>query len=94
MNEQYSSKSFNIPKINSRKYGVSLSKEVTTLKAPMVYQSFNEQRKYPRFKPHTKIFILHSTQGTVENIGIGGLSYTYYNLPKESFKPLPKASPF
>lgn len=91
MNEQYASRPFNIPKINDRAYGASLSKEVNTLQAEVVYQSFNEQRNYPRFKPDTKIFVLHSTQGTVEKISMGGLSYTYYQLPKESSKPLPKA---
>ncbi|HEB68726.1 MAG TPA: hypothetical protein ENI88_03785 [Desulfobulbus sp.] len=55
----------------------------------MVYQSFKEQRKYPRFKPDTKIFILHSALGTVKNIGIGGLSYTYYQLAGEAAGALP-----
>ena len=92
MNERYSSNPFYIPKINSRAYGVSLYRNVTAIKAKMVVQSFNEQRKYPRFRPDTKIFIHQSTQGTVENIGIGGLSYTYYHLPKASSEPLPKVS--
>ena len=90
MTEQRSSSSFYHPKVNSYAYGASLYREITTLNVNMVYQCFNEQRKYPRFKPDTKIFILHSTLGTVQDIGIGGLSYTYYHLPKESSKILPK----
>jgi len=90
MNEQHSADSFYTPKIKSLSYGASLYKEVTAMNTMMVYQSFKEQRKYPRFTPGTKIFILHSSLGTVRNIGIGGLSYTYYHLPRESSKPLPK----
>ncbi|NOQ47173.1 MAG: hypothetical protein GQ559_10975 [Desulfobulbaceae bacterium] len=60
------------------------------MNAMVVHQGFNEQRKYPRFKPDTKIFILHSYLGTVRDIGIGGLSYTYYHWPEESSNPLPK----
>ncbi len=90
MNEQHSTDSFYTPKIKSLSYGASLYKEVTAMNTMMVYQSFKEQRKYPRFTPGTKIFILHSSLGTVRNIGIGGLSYTYYHLPRESSRPLPQ----
>ncbi len=90
MNKQHSAESFYSPKIKSLAYGASLYKEVTTMNTMMVYQSLKEQRKYPRFTPDTKIFILHASLGTVRNIGIGGLSYTYYHLPTEPFSPLPK----
>lgn len=89
MNEQRFLNSFHIPKVNSYAYGVSLYKEVTTIDDTMVYQSFNEQRKCPRFKPDTKMFILHSSLGTVKDIGIDGLTYTYYHLPKETSTALP-----
>ena len=92
MNEPNSSNSFYIPKLKHRRYGLSLYKEATAINPTMVYQRFNEQRRYPRFKPDTKIFILHSTQGTVDDISIGGLSYTYHQLPKETTKPLPDVS--
>ena len=77
MAEQLSAKTFHHPKVNSYAYGASLYRETTTLNVTMVYQGFNEQRKYPRFKPDTQMFILHSTLGTVKDISIGGLSYTY-----------------
>jgi len=86
MAEQCSSKSFYHPKVNSYVYGLSLYKKDTALHVARAYQGFNEQRKYPRFKPDTPIFIFHSTLGTVKDIGMGGLSYTYYHLPKESSK--------
>lgn len=79
-----------MPKIKSLTYGASLYNEVTAMDTMMVYRSFKEQRKYPRFTPDTKIFILHSSLGTVKNIGIGGLTYTYYSLPREASAPLPK----
>ncbi len=90
MNQQHSVESFYSPKIKSLAYGASLYKEVTAINTLMVHQSFKEQRKYPRFTPDTKIFILHSSLGTVRNIGIGGLSYTYYHLAGEPAEPLPE----
>jgi len=92
MNEPHSSHSFYIRKLNHHARDLSLFKEALEMNPTMVYQCFNEQRGYPRFKPDSKIFILHSTQGTVNDISIGGLSYTYYQLPKETSKPLPEMS--
>lgn len=89
MNE-YSSDSFCIPKINSYAYGASLYREVTAMNDTMVYQRFNEQRRCPRFKPDTKMFILHPSLGTIKDISIGGLSYTYYHVPKKSSTALPE----
>ena len=81
-----------LPKVNSRAYGISLFSEANTVNATLVAQRFNERRKLPRFQPDTKLFILHSTLGTITDIGIGGLSYTYYLLPNESSKRLPKTA--
>jgi len=90
MDELDSATSVYIPKLKHRTYGLSLYKAATTINPTLAYQRFHEQRRYPRFKPDTQIFILHSTQGTVVDIGIGGLSYTYHQLPKETTKPLPE----
>lgn len=42
-----------------------------------------EQRKYPRFKPKTQMFILHSQFGVINDISVNGLSYDYYSSSKE-----------
>ncbi len=92
MKKQDVASSYSFPKVNSRAFGISLYKEANTVSASMVTQRFNERRKLPRFQPDTKLFILHSTLGTITDIGIGGLSYTYYLLPNESSKRLPKTA--
>jgi hypothetical protein len=92
MDELDSATSVYIPKLKHRTYGLSLYKTATTINPTLVYQRFNEQRRYPRFKPDTQIFVLHSTQGTVDDISMGGLSYTYHQLPKKAAKPLPEVS--
>jgi len=90
MDQTDNGENFSAPKIKSHSFGASLYREVTAMDTMMVYQSFKEQRKYPRFTPEHKLFILHSTLGTVKNISIGGLAYTYYQFPKQALPPAPK----
>lgn len=51
-----------------------------------------ERRKYPRFKPESKIYILHSIFGSVTDISIAGLSYTYYSWKGDSAEAVPKSA--
>lgn len=37
----------------------------------------NNRRKFPRFKIDKEIFVLHSDFGKVEEIGMGGMAFTY-----------------
>jgi hypothetical protein len=90
MNEQYLSGSLDIAKVEKSYIYDEVSQRRIPLSAIMVDQNFNEQRKYPRFKPDSKIFILHSSLGEVSDISVNGLSYTYYHLPTPPSKPLPK----
>ena len=91
-NKSTYSESFYFPNVNNRTYGISLYKKATRLNPELVYQYFNEQRRYPRFKPDTQIFIHHAAHGTVDDISIGGLSYTYLHFPKETAGFLPGVS--
>jgi hypothetical protein len=66
----------------------SLSRSIA-LHAVLSNHKQSEQRKYPRFQPDIKMYVLHSTLGMVNNISINGMSYTYYQLPDALAKPLP-----
>ena len=50
---------------------------------------FIERRKYPRFKPEGKMYIMHANFGTVSDISMGGLSYIYCSWQDE----VPQATP-
>ena len=38
---------------------------------------FNNRRRFPRFKVEGEVFVLHRDMGTVLEIGIGGILFTY-----------------
>ncbi len=59
------------------------------MKPDVAHEYFGERRKYPRFKPDSKIYILHSIFGSVTDISIAGLSYTYYSWKGDSAEPIP-----
>ena len=42
------------------------------------------RRKFPRFKTQNELFVLHSDFGRIEEIGIGGMAFTY--IEKEGHK--------
>jgi hypothetical protein len=50
---------------------------------------FIERRKYPRFTPGKKIYILHANFGSVTDISIGGLSYIYCSWKEDSTETVP-----
>jgi len=50
---------------------------------------FIERRKYPRFTPQKKIYILHANFGSVTDIGIGGLSYVYCSWKNKPMETIP-----
>ena len=47
------------------------------------------QRKFPRFSPRHKLYVLHRELGRVVNLGMGGLCFTYFDDPNRQ-SPLPQ----
>jgi len=92
MNGRHSSDLLNLPKVETilTRGGslYSLSRSIA-LHAVLSNHELSEQRKYPRYQPDIKMYVLHSTLGTVSNISMNGMSYTYYQLPDDLAKPLP-----
>ncbi len=43
-----------------------------------------ERRKYPRFKPCSKIYMLHPIFGSVTDISVSGLACTYFSWKDDS----------
>ncbi len=93
MTDCHSSDLLNLPRIErSLSYGGSLYglSQSIALQAVVSSQEPAEPRKYPRFQPDIKMYILHSTLGTVKDISMDGLSYTYYQVPGTPARSLPK----
>lgn len=51
---------------------------------------FIERRKYPRFKPDSKMYIMHGNFGSVTDISITGLAYIYCSWEGDFMKTLPE----